>query len=130
MASDGKVVFEIQGDPKGINTTLKDVTDNIKKESKKWDDAAEKSSDDMTKSFSKAFDVERVKNWAIQAVKALIKFGEAAISAASDLAEVQNVVDVTFGDGARQIDAWAQAAGNAYGLTELQAKNTHLPSAR
>ena len=122
MASDGKVVFEIQGDPKGINTTLKDVTDNIKKESKKWDDAAEKSSDDMTKSFSKAFDVERVKNWSIQAVKALIKFGEAAISAASDLAEVQNVVDVTFGDGARQIETWAQSAGKQYGLTELQAK--------
>ena len=122
MASDGKVVFEIQGDPKGINTTLKDVTNNIQKESKKWDDAAEKSSDDMTKSFSKAFDVERVKNWAIQAVKALIKFGEAAISAASDLAEVQNVVDVTFGDGARQIETWAQSAGKQYGLTELQAK--------
>lgn len=122
MASDGKVVFEIQGDPKGINTTLKDVTNNIQKESKKWDDAAEKSSDDMTKSFSKAFDVERVKNWAIQGVKALVKFGEAAISAASDLAEVQNVVDVTFGDGARQIEAWAQSAGKQYGLTELQAK--------
>lgn len=122
MASDGKVVFEIQGDPKGINTTLKDVTNNIEKESKKWDDAAEKSSDEMTKSFSKAFDIERVKNWAIQGVKALVKFGEAAVSAASDLAEVQNVVDATFGDGARQIETWAQSAGKQYGLTELQAK--------
>ncbi len=122
MASDGKVVFQIEGDARGVKTTIKDVTSDIEKESKKWDDAVEKSSDDMTKSFSKAFDIERVKNWAIQGVKALVKFGEAAVSTASDLAEVQNVVDVTFGDSARQIDTWAQSAGNAYGLTELQAK--------
>jgi hypothetical protein len=120
--ADGKVVFQIDGDARGVKATIKDVTNDIEKESKKWDQAVDKSSDDMTKSFSKAFDVERVKNWAIQAVKALVKFGEAAISAASDLSEVQNVVDVTFGDSAKQIDAWAQSAGKNFGLTETAAK--------
>lgn len=47
----------------------------------------------------------------------------ASIKAASDLQEVQNVVDVTFGETAsRRIDSWAKAAVNAYGLSELAAK--------
>ena len=53
----------------------------------------------------------------------LIGFGQDAIQAASDLAEVQNVVDVTFGSsGAAQIEQWAKRAGNQFGLTETQAK--------
>ena len=122
MASDGKVVFEIQGDPKGINTTLKDVTNNIQKESKKWDDAAESSAGSTEKSWTGAFKSIGIAAAAAKVAKVLFDWGKAAVSAASDLAEVQNVVDVTFGDGARQIETWAQAAGKAYGLTELQAK--------
>ena len=122
MASDGKVVFQIDGDARGVKTTIKDVTNDIEKESKKWDNAVKESSDDMTKSFAKAFDIERVKNWGIQAAKSIVKFIGDSISAASDLAEVQNVVDVTFGESSKKIDAWAQAAGNNFGLTETQAK--------
>ena len=122
MASDGKVVFEIQGDPKGINTTLKDVTNNIQKESKKWDDAAESSAGSTEKSWTGAFKSIGIAAAAAKVAKVLLDWGKAAVSAASDLAEVQNVVDVTFGDGARQIETWAQSAGKQYGLTELQAK--------
>lgn len=47
----------------------------------------------------------------------------ASVKAASDLQEVQNVVDVTFGpEGARKVNSWAKAAVNAYGLSELAAK--------
>ena len=122
MASDGKVVFQIEGDARGVKTTIKDVTNDIEKESKKWDNAVKESSDDMTKSFAKAFDIERLKNWGIQAAKAIGKFIGEAISAASDLAEVQNVVDVTFEENSRAIDKWAQSAGKNYGLTETAAK--------
>ena len=53
----------------------------------------------------------------------LLNIGKDAIQAASDLEEVQNVVDVTFGDaGAKKIEAWAKAAGSQFGLTETQAK--------
>lgn len=45
-----------------------------------------------------------------------------AINLASDLQEVQNVVDVTFGDRAADIEAWAKNAASAFGLSELQAK--------
>ena len=56
------------------------------------------------------------------AVKALINFGKASIDLASDLAEVQNVVDVVFGESAEQVNNFAKTALNAYGLSELSAK--------
>lgn len=46
----------------------------------------------------------------------------AGIKTASDLQEVQNVVDTAFGKSAKAVDAWAKTTLNAYGLTELQAK--------
>lgn len=51
-----------------------------------------------------------------------VAFGVKSIDLASDLAEVQNVVDVTFGDGAEEINQWAESAGAAFGLSELSAK--------
>ena len=52
----------------------------------------------------------------------IVEFGKKGIDLASDLEEVQNVVDVTFGDGADKIEAFAQSASSSFGLTELQAK--------
>lgn len=56
------------------------------------------------------------------AVTKLIQFGKASINLASDLQEVQNVVDVVFGESASQINNFAKTAINAYGLSELSAK--------
>lgn len=50
------------------------------------------------------------------------ELGKRSIGLASDLNEVQNVVDVTFGKGAGQIDSWSKTALKSYGLAELQAK--------
>lgn len=44
------------------------------------------------------------------------------IDYASDLAEVQNVVDVSFGKSAASINDWSQKALEAYGLNEVTAK--------
>lgn len=57
-----------------------------------------------------------------QAGQAAIQFGKESLQVASDLQEVQNVVDVTFGDGASTINAWAKAAKNSFGMGELNAK--------
>ena len=46
----------------------------------------------------------------------------ASVKLASDLTEVQNVVDVTFGDNAAVIEDWAKSARDAYGLSTLAAK--------
>ena len=45
------------------------------------------------------------------------------IELASNLQEVQNVVDTTFGDGAGQIYAWADAAAKSFGMSSLSAQS-------
>ena len=56
------------------------------------------------------------------AVTKLVQFGKASIDMASDLAEVQNVVDVVFGQSSEQINNFAKNAITQYGLSELSAK--------
>lgn len=45
-----------------------------------------------------------------------------SIGLASNLNEVQNVVDVTFGTDSKRIDRWAKQAKSAFGIGELAAK--------
>ena len=52
----------------------------------------------------------------------LTKFGTSAIKTASDLQEVQNVVDVTFGKNANKIYDWANKASMSFGMSKLQAE--------
>ena len=118
--ADGQVIFEIKGDPSNINKTVKQVTGNIQQESRKWDQAVDDSMDKAGKSF---LNWKTVATSAVAAIgAAVIKFGQEAIEAASDLAEVQNVVDTVFGDDARVIDNWSKKAGEKFGLTETMAK--------
>lgn len=44
------------------------------------------------------------------------------IQLASDLEEVQNVVDVTFGENSHIIDRWAESLGKAHGISTLYGK--------
>ena len=120
--ADGQVVFEIKGDPTNVNQTVKQVTSNIQTESKKWDQAASQATGDIEKSFA-SMAGKIVGSLAAAGIGTiLLNWGKAALETASDLAEVQNVVDTVFGDGARQIEAWSKKAGQQFGLTELQAK--------
>ena len=52
----------------------------------------------------------------------MLETARESIALASDLEEVQNVVDVTFGDNASEINAWARGAKSAFGMSELNAK--------
>ena len=56
------------------------------------------------------------------AVKKLVDFGKSCVNLGSDLAEVQNVVDVTFPKMNKQIDNFAKAAAGSFGLSETMAK--------
>lgn len=56
------------------------------------------------------------------AATAIAAFGKQCIDLASDLAEVQNVVDVTFPHMSAQMDAWAKSAAESFGIGELAAK--------
>lgn len=55
-------------------------------------------------------------------VRELIRFGSEAINLASDLQEVQNVVDTAFGDMAYKMEAFAETCIETYGMSKLTAK--------
>lgn len=56
------------------------------------------------------------------ASKKLLDFTMTCVKAASDLEEVENVVDVVFGNIQGKMDAWAKSAAQNYGLSETLAK--------
>ena len=53
----------------------------------------------------------------------LLDFAKSGIDTASDLQEVQNVVDVTFGEeGSKKIEEFAKSAAGSFGMSALSAK--------
>ena len=120
--ADGQVVFEITADGKHAIASVKDITNAIDRETRNWDRATQQSTANMESVFMGAVKKITAGISAAKVGQAILNWGKAAIDAASDLAEVQNVVDVTFGDGAKQIESWAKTAGKQFGLTETQAK--------
>ncbi len=57
-------------------------------------------------------------------VRVLVQFGKQAVQLASDLQEVQNVVDVAFGNMAYRMEQFADTAIETFGISELTAKQT------
>lgn len=68
--------------------------------------------------------IGKLGKWALigMAARELYKFGKASIQVASDLQEVQNVVDVTFGSMAQDVNEFASNSIKQFGLSELSAK--------
>ena len=121
--SDGQVVFEINGDNSGVKSVLEDTTEAIKDESEEWDDASKEGTDKIEDNFKKMLKSITKQITAAAIAKKLFDFAGESVQLASDLEEVQNVVDVTFGKtGSERINRWAKEAGEQFGLTELQAK--------
>lgn len=56
------------------------------------------------------------------AVKKLVDFSAKCLELGSDLAEVENVVDVTFSTMSDQVDKFAKSAAKSFGLSETMAK--------
>lgn len=123
MASDGKIVFEVDVDGKNVKGDLSSITRDIESETKKWDGAVSDTSDNIGANLVDAFKTVTASAAFVQIGRMLVQLGGESIGLASDLEEVQNVVDVTFGDeGAATIEKWAKSAADSFGLTELQAK--------
>jgi hypothetical protein len=51
----------------------------------------------------------------------IVGAGVAAVKAASDLEETMNKVNVVFGEGAGEVQAWAETASTSFGLSRQQA---------
>lgn len=97
-SADGEIIIGTNVDMGGMNTGLNRI---------------QKASNKLAATLAKAF-----------SVGSFINFGKSALNAASDLQEVQNIVDVAFGDMADQVDDFAKGAIEQFGLSELTAKQT------
>lgn len=81
-----------------------------------------KSTTKATSGISSAFK-KLGKGFAVGAiVTGLVKVGKEAVNLASDLQEVQNVVDVAFGSASEEINKFAANAVKQFGLSEYAAK--------
>ena len=76
----------------------------------------------QTEKIKKAFSAIGKVAAAAFSVAAIVKFSKSCIDLGSDLAEVQNVVDVTFGNLNETINQFAKNAIAQFGLSETSAK--------
>lgn len=96
--TDGNIIIGTSVDVGGINTGLNKITKSFKK-------------------------LAALTGTAL-GVKGLVNLGKAAINAASDLAEVQNIVDVAFGEMSYKIEDFAKVCIDSFGISEFSAKQT------
>lgn len=93
---DGSIRINTKIDSKGFNQGLSAITGSLKK---------------LAGAVGVAF-----------GVASLVAFGKQAVQIASDLTEVQNVVETAFGTMSSQVDAWAKNSIKQFGMSELAAK--------
>ena len=123
MDEDGKVVYKIEGDNSQAMKALDEFEKEAKKTGDRFEDTVEDTMDGAESTVSAATSKIAKAIGSAFVVKQVIEFGKAAVGVASDLNEVQNVVDTTFGtEGAIRINEWARNAAEAFGESELQAK--------
>lgn len=96
--SDGSIILSTKVDTSGINKGMNSIKGTIGK---------------IGAAIGVAF-----------GVSALVNFGKAAVNLASDLQEVQNVVDVAFGNMSYKAEEFAKSAIENFGISELSAKRT------
>ena len=123
MGEDGKVVYKIEGDNSQAMKALDEFEKEAKKTGDQFEDTVEDTMDGAEGTVSDAAAKIAKAIGSAFVVKQVVEFGKAAVGVASDLNEVQNVVDTTFGTaGAIKINEWARNAAEAFGESELQAK--------
>lgn len=101
-----KVVSKSQ---KNIDKSTKGIKKSLNSISERF--SLKKVLSDITKGFT-----------ATAIVYGLIKVGKQAVQTASDLQEVQNVVEVSFGSMSAEVDKFAENALKKFGLSKLSAK--------
>ena len=97
---------------------LKKELDSLKTQISKTEKTVTKTTGGMKKALSsltKGFTATAI-------VYGLIKVGKQAVQTASDLQEVQNVVEVSFGSMSAEVDKFAENTLKQFGLSKLSAK--------
>ena len=96
--ADGYLNFDTKINTSGFTKGVKGLTDAVKK---------------LGAAFGVVFGVQQ-----------LVKFAKASVDLASDIQEVQNVVDTAFGEMSYKMEQFAKTAIETYGISELTAKKT------
>ena len=130
MNTDGSIVIgtkldnsKLEKDLKKLNKSDKELGNEFEKTGKKGQRAAKDLDKDFNKLDSTLGDLA-ITIGAAFSVDKLIDFGSHMIEIASDLDEVQNVVDTAFGDMSYKVDEFASTSIESFGMSELAAKQT------
>lgn len=107
-----QVIIEAQTKP------YRDEVEKLKKQTTTAANHVERQTAKMKKSFGGLGKMVA----SVLGVGAIVAFAKSCIDLGSDLAEVQNVVDVSFGKMSGAVDAFAKNAITQFGLSELTAK--------
>lgn len=135
--ADGKIIVETGLDANGLKKDLvnlekaaKSGTSSIKQQIEDIGDASDKAGGKVSDLGGKLSSMGNIAAKGLTVAASAIAAAGAALAAAggyaikmaSDLSEVQNVVDTTFGANADTINKWSKDAGTAFGLSDLEAK--------
>lgn len=105
--TDGKLIFDTSIDTGGFESDLTGLEKSIKN-----------GGYSVGKNIKSILGAGLIK----EAGTAMFEFGKESVLAASDLQEVDNVINATFGENAPLIDAFAKSATKSFGMTEIAAK--------
>ena len=108
-----------------VKKHLKEIGDQSKKTSSEMGDDFSNGFASLKNSFSGGLSLIKKAGVMLAAAfgtKKLIDFSKQCLELGSDLAEVQNVVDVTFPHMTAQVDEFAKSAAQSFGLSETMAK--------
>lgn len=108
-----KAVKEAKSEVSSLDSSVKVQTKSINKSFTRTAKSITRSFTSMAKTIIK-----------VVSITALGKLGAQAIEVASNLEEVQNVVDISFGKMANDVNWFAKNAMTSFGLSELAVKKT------
>ena len=120
--ADGKVTIQTQLNSEGFKKDVNDLTRNGTRSFNTLNNSViktEHSINNMSGSLKRIAGLLATSF----SIGSLIKFGKQSLELASDLTEVQNVVDTSFGSMSSKMEAFAQTSADTYGISKLSAKN-------
>lgn len=109
LFADGEITYKVTLDSDGAIKSMEKIEKTADKTSKKADELANKFKSVGTK-------------MTVGLTVPITAFGTYAVKMASDLNEVQNVVDTTFENSSETINKFAKSAAEQFGISELSAK--------
>lgn len=149
--ADGKVIIETGLDTTGATKDLNNLGKTISNKSQKATQKLNKETISLEKNLKKAGDsgaksMQQISSGANKSsksigglraslgkivgilaagfsIRGIVNIGKEAINLASDLTEVQNVVDTAFGSMSQKMEDFADTAIDTYGISKLTAKN-------